>query len=79
MPTLNKAYLFIIYLLLLSVTPGTPVSSTNKTDHHDIAEFLLKVALNTINLIWSILNQVLKYLTYACMILICGIMVCRLG
>ena len=26
---------------------GTPVSSTNKTDHHDIAEILLKVALNT--------------------------------
>jgi len=23
---------------------GTPVSSTNKTDHHDIAEILLKVA-----------------------------------
>ena len=31
-------------------SPGTPVSSTNKTDHHDIAEILLKVALNTINL-----------------------------
>ena len=29
-------------------SPGTPVSSTNKTDHHDIAEILLKVALNTI-------------------------------
>ena len=28
---------------------GTPVSSTNKTDHHDITEILLKVALNTIN------------------------------
>jgi len=26
--------------------PGTPVSSTNKTDHHDIIEILLKVALN---------------------------------
>jgi hypothetical protein len=24
-----------------------PVSSTNKTDHHDITEILLKVALNT--------------------------------
>jgi hypothetical protein len=31
-------------------SPGTPVSSTNKTDHHNIAEILLKVALNTINL-----------------------------
>jgi len=30
--------------------PGTPVSSTNKTGHHDIAEILLKVALNTITL-----------------------------
>jgi hypothetical protein len=29
---------------------GIPVSSTNKTDHHDIAEILLKVALNTITL-----------------------------
>ena len=27
-----------------------PVSSTNKTDRHDITELLLKVALNTINL-----------------------------
>jgi hypothetical protein len=27
---------------------GTPVSSTNKTDCHDITEILLKVALNTI-------------------------------
>ena len=29
---------------------GTLVSCTNKTDHHDIAEILLKVALNTIAL-----------------------------
>jgi len=28
--------------------PSTPVSSTNKTDRHDITEILLKVALNTI-------------------------------
>jgi hypothetical protein len=28
---------------------GTPVSSTNKTDCHNITEILLKVALNTIN------------------------------
>jgi len=31
------------------ITPGTPVTSTNKTDRHDISEILLKVALNTIN------------------------------
>jgi hypothetical protein len=24
-------------------SPGTPVSSTNETDHHDITEILLKV------------------------------------
>ena len=30
-------------------SPGTLVSSTNKSDHHDIAEILLKVALNTLN------------------------------
>jgi hypothetical protein len=30
------------------VSPGPPVSSTNKTDCHDIAELLLKVALNII-------------------------------
>jgi hypothetical protein len=28
---------------------GTPASSTTKTGHHDIAEILLKVELNTIN------------------------------
>ena len=31
-------------------SPDTPVSSTNKTDHHDITEILLKVALNNISL-----------------------------
>jgi hypothetical protein len=30
-------------------SPGTPASSTIKTGHHDIAEILLKVALNTKN------------------------------
>jgi len=28
-------------------SPGPPVSSTNKTDCHNITEILLKVALNT--------------------------------
>jgi hypothetical protein len=31
------------------LSPATPVSS-NKNDRHDIAEILLKVALNTISL-----------------------------
>jgi hypothetical protein len=30
-------------------SPGTPASSTTKTGRHDIAEILLKVALNTKN------------------------------
>jgi hypothetical protein len=29
---------------------GTPISTINKTDFHDITELLLKVALNTITL-----------------------------
>jgi hypothetical protein len=29
------------------VCPGTPISSTNKTDHHDITEILLKVELSS--------------------------------
>jgi hypothetical protein len=29
---------------------GAPVSSFNKTDHHDITEILLKVVLNTITI-----------------------------
>ena len=40
--------IFSYYFLWFS--PVTPVSSTNKTDRPDIAEILLKVALNTINL-----------------------------
>jgi hypothetical protein len=32
-------------------SPGTPVSSTNEIDCHDITDILLKVALNTITLI----------------------------
>ena len=31
-------------------SPDTPVSSTNTTDHHDITEIFLKVALSTITL-----------------------------
>ena len=29
--------------------PRSPVSSTEKTDHHDMTEILMKVGLNTIN------------------------------
>jgi len=36
-------------------SPDTPASSTTKTGRHDIAEILLKVALDTINEIKSLL------------------------
>ena len=46
-----------LYVMKMSATfgksvvfSGTPVSSTNKTDRHDIIEILLKVALNSITL-----------------------------
>jgi hypothetical protein len=34
--------------MIHTVSPGTPVSSTNKTDRHDLTEILLKVAINSI-------------------------------
>ena len=48
-------------------SPGTPVSSTNKTDHHDIAEILLNVALNTITITISDLNQ--NYVFLGCYVM----------
>jgi hypothetical protein len=45
-----------VYQLLVQCwwfSPGTPASSTTKTGRHDIAEILLKVALNTKNQIRS--------------------------
>jgi hypothetical protein len=39
-------------------SPGTPISSTTKTGRHDIAEILLKVALNRIN---KSINQFIKW------------------
>jgi hypothetical protein len=43
---------------LLWYSPGSSVSSTNKTDHHNITEILLKVALNPI-------NQIITFLLYS--------------
>jgi len=45
-------------------SPGTPVSSTTKTGRHDIAEILLKVALNTKNQSKSI-NQLFQIYCYS--------------
>ena len=41
-------------------SPGTPVSYTNRTDRHDIAEILLKVALNTITLTIFLLELAIR-------------------
>ena len=43
----DKAYQLLAHGQWFS--PGTPAFSTTKTGHHDIAEILLKVALNTKN------------------------------
>ena len=43
-------------------SPGTPISSKNKTDRHDITEILLKVALNIIPL--TLFLQVNYWSTY---------------
>jgi len=57
-PAHDKVYSIQHYVISLSVIWGkSAVSSTNKTDHHDITEILLKVALNTITLTLN-LNQI---------------------
>ena len=45
---------------------GTPVSSNNQTDRHNITEILLKVALNTITLIiyWTVNMYISSFLNY---------------
>jgi putative component of membrane protein insertase Oxa1/YidC/SpoIIIJ protein YidD len=46
---------------------GFPVSSTNKTDHHDITDILLKLALNTIILTLTLYTSFLPpCITYHC-------------
>ena len=55
----NKAYQLLAHGRWFF--PGTPASSITKTGRHDIAEILLKVALNTKNQIKSI-NQNLSML-----------------
>ena len=47
-------------------SPGTLVSSTNKTDHHDITEILLKVVLNTISLTVQIFCRI-EVIAHKCM------------
>jgi len=52
-------------------SPGTPASSTTKTDPHDIAEILLKVALNTIKQTIFLLEK--QHAFICLLVLICGL------
>jgi hypothetical protein len=45
-------------------SPGTPASSTTKTGRHDIAEILLKVALNTIYQSINLFDDNFQYFMY---------------
>ena len=58
----DKAYQLLAHGRWFS--PGIPASSTTKTGCHDIAEILMKVALNTINQIKS--NQSIYQLNHLC-------------
>ena len=49
----DKAYQLLVHDRWFS--PVTPASSTTKSGRHDIVEILLKVTLNTINQIKSII------------------------
>jgi hypothetical protein len=55
-------------------SPSPPVSSTNKTDRHDISEILLKVALNIINQ----QNQPFHYNIYSNILLVASFVLLRL-
>ena len=48
-PRFRLYFQWVFFFIDLWFFPGTPISSTNKTDSHNITEILLKVALNTIN------------------------------
>jgi hypothetical protein len=50
---------------LSNFSQGTAVSSTNKTNRHDITTILLKVELNTITLTFSKYNTKHSYVTHS--------------
>ena len=51
---LGNHWFYHCLLLPSENSQGTPVSSTNKTNHHDVSEILLKVALSTTTLTLNI-------------------------
>jgi hypothetical protein len=54
-------------------SPGTPGSSTNKTDRHDITEILLKEALNTIILTPFVFKEKMYWFKNICQCASCFI------
>ena len=57
------------------MTSSKPVTSTNKTDHHDITETLLKMVLNTITsqnamfvCLYSDIKAMAKYVLTICIL-----------
>jgi hypothetical protein len=73
MPAHGEAYSIQYYVIKFVsdlrqwFSPSIPVSSTNKTDRHDIAEILLKVTLNTItpkHAFHAILDIYMYYVNY---------------
>ena len=50
---------------------GTPFSSSDKTDSHDIIEILLKRALNTITLTHNCFKKVIKLVIFWCSFIAC--------
>jgi len=60
----------IIHIKVLWFSPGTPVSSTSKTDHHDITEILLKVAFNILTITHIKLSIIINnFCTLSCSVL----------
>ena len=69
-PTYGQVYSIQLYVLSVTCgrSLGTPVSSTNKTDPHNITEILLKVVFNTLTL--SFCNPMSIVLLYTGLILL---------
>jgi len=63
--TSDKVYQLLAHGLWFS--PGTPTSSTTKTGRHDIAEILLKMALNTKNQSITCISSVYTYQLCNCL------------
>jgi hypothetical protein len=57
---MNVSYEYRPSLCKRWFSPGTPPSSITKTGRHDIAEILLKVVLNKINRVKSIIGTLIK-------------------